>query len=66
VKLDSEEMIRILEEIIRDPDTNATARCTAIRTLREIPEPATAVDQFAELDADVPLRRVRAHRANNS
>ena len=32
-------MIRILEEIIRDPETNATARCTAIRTLREIPEP---------------------------
>ena len=32
-------MIRILEEIIRDPDTNATARCTAIRTLRDIPEP---------------------------
>ena len=39
MKLDREEMIRILEEIIRDPDTNATARCTAIRTLREIPEP---------------------------
>ena len=29
MKLDREEMIRILEEIIRDPDTNATARCTA-------------------------------------
>jgi hypothetical protein len=36
VRVDREEMIRILEEIIRDPDTNATARCTAIRTLREI------------------------------
>ncbi len=36
-------MVRILEEIIRDPDTNATARCTAIRTLREIePEPPAA------------------------
>ena len=32
-------MIRILEEIMRDPETKATARCTAIRTLREIPEP---------------------------
>ena len=42
--MDREEMIRILEEIIRDPDTNATARCTAIRTLREIPEPL-AVDE---------------------
>jgi hypothetical protein len=31
-------MIRILEEIIRDPDTNPTARCTAIRTLREFPQ----------------------------
>jgi hypothetical protein len=39
VRLDREEMIRILEEIIRDPETNATARFTAIRTLREIPEP---------------------------
>jgi hypothetical protein len=31
-------MIRILEEIIRDPEANATARCTAIRTLREFPQ----------------------------
>jgi hypothetical protein len=30
--MNADEMIRILEEIIRDPDTNATARCTAIRT----------------------------------
>ena len=35
VRLEREEMVQILEEIIRDPDTNATARCTAIRTLRE-------------------------------
>jgi hypothetical protein len=28
--MDDKEMIRILEEIIRDPDTNPTARCTAI------------------------------------
>jgi hypothetical protein len=42
--VDREEMIRILEEIIRDPDTNSTARCTAIRTLREIaPEPQQPV-----------------------
>ena len=32
MKLDREEMIRILEEIIRDPDTNATARCTGQQT----------------------------------
>jgi hypothetical protein len=31
-------MIRILEEIIRDPETNPTARCTAIRTLLEFPQ----------------------------
>jgi hypothetical protein len=35
--VEREEMIGILEEIIRDPETNATARCTAIRTLREFP-----------------------------
>jgi hypothetical protein len=29
--MEVEEMIRILEEIIRDPDANPTARCTAIR-----------------------------------
>jgi hypothetical protein len=63
--MDAEEMIRILEEIICDPDTNATARCTAIRTLREIPEPP-AGDAFADLDRDVPLRRRRAPRADNS
>jgi hypothetical protein len=31
-----DEMVEILEEIIRDSDSNPTARCTAIRTLREI------------------------------
>jgi hypothetical protein len=64
--MDAEEMIRILEEIIRDPDTPATARCTAIRTLKEFPEAPAEVDQFADLDADMPLRRVRTHRANNN
>jgi hypothetical protein len=39
--MDAEETIEILEEIIRDPQTNATARCTAIRTLREIAPRAT-------------------------
>lgn len=49
-------MIRILEEIIRDPDTNATARCTAIRTLREGPQPPAA-EAFAHLYPDVERRR---------
>ena len=55
-------MIRILEEIIRDPDTNATARCTAIRTLREIPEPP-AFDASL-YDADVLPMTGRDRRAN--
>jgi hypothetical protein len=29
-------MIEILEEIARDPETNPTAKCTAIRTLVRI------------------------------
>jgi len=35
LNVEREEMIRILETIIRDPHTNTTARCTAIRTLRD-------------------------------
>jgi hypothetical protein len=50
-----EEMRRILEEIIRDDDTNATARCTAIRTLLEIVPPEVS-SQFDDLHA-VRLRR---------
>jgi hypothetical protein len=34
--MERQEMVRILEGIIRDEGTNPTARCTAIRTLREI------------------------------
>ena len=63
MRLEREEMIRILEEITRDPDTNATARCTAIRTLREIPEPA-AVDEFLYDDADVLPMAGRNRRAS--
>ena len=48
-------MRRILEEIIRDDDTNATARCTAIRTLLEIVPPEVS-SQFDDLHA-VRLRR---------
>jgi hypothetical protein len=60
--LDREEMIRILEEIIRDPETNPTARCTAIRTLREIPEPA-AVDESLYGGGVLPMTG-RDRRAN--
>ena len=63
LRLEHEEMIRILEEIARDPDTNATARCTAIRALREFPEPP-AVDDFLYDDGDVLPMTGRDRRAN--
>jgi|Tabmets5t2r1_1033131.scaffolds.fasta_scaffold01996_5 hypothetical protein len=34
--MDYAEMVRILEKIIRDEGTDATMRCMAIRTLREV------------------------------
>ncbi len=56
-------MVQILEEIIRDEETNATARCTAIRTLLEIAprEPSSGV--WADLDELAPRRnsRTKAH-----
>jgi hypothetical protein len=53
-------MIEVLEAIIEDEKTNATARCTAIRTLREIQAQQPHVDdRFAELDAFRPTRRPR-------
>ena len=54
--MDSEEMIEILEELIRDPDTNATAKCTAIRTLREIAPEPPATGALAALDELRPRR----------
>jgi hypothetical protein len=56
-------MIRVLEEIIRDPDTNATARCTAIRTLREIPEPPVVDESLYGADIVLPMTG-RARGAN--
>jgi hypothetical protein len=61
--MEREEMIKILEEIIRDPDTNATARCTAIRTLREIPEPPAVDESLYDPDFVLPMTG-RARRAN--
>ena len=37
--MDREEMVRILEQIARDPEVNPTARVTALRALKEFPEP---------------------------
>ena len=62
------EMIDILEGIIRDKETNATARCTAIRTLIQIEADAGSreLDEksngFAELDAFAPRRRLTDRR----
>ena len=56
-------MIRILEEIIRDPETYPTARCTAIRTLLEFPLPPV-VDPDLYPD-DLRIRR-KGRIANNS
>jgi hypothetical protein len=50
-----QEMIDILEALIRDPDTNATAKCTAIRTLREMQPDKSGelvdLDDWRRLDA---------------
>ena len=34
--MNTDEMISILESIARDEDKNPSARCTAVRTLRQI------------------------------
>ena len=62
MRLEHEEMIRILEEIARDPDTSPTARCTAIRALREFPEPP-ASDEYL-YDGDVLPMSGRDRRAS--
>ena len=57
-RMDDEEKIAILEGIARDPETSASARVTAIRTLREYwpQEPAGA---FEDLVGDVRPFRVK-------
>jgi hypothetical protein len=54
--MDRDEMVSILEAIIRDEDTNATARCTAIRTLLEIAPGEPSSGAWAELDELAPRR----------
>jgi hypothetical protein len=54
--MDRDEMVSILEAIIRDEDTNATARCTAIRTLLEIVPRESSSGVWAELDELAPRR----------
>ena len=65
------EMIEILEGILRDEQTNPTAKCTAIRTLmrieddggsREVDEEANG---FAELNAFAPRRGLTDRRRSS-
>ena len=54
----TERMIEVLEALIEDRETNATAKCTAIRTLREIQaEQPRDNGAFAALDEFAPRRR---------
>ena len=44
----TDEMTSILEGIIRDEATNPTARCTAIRTLRQIEQDREPADELQD------------------
>lgn len=55
--MDREEMIRVLEELIRDEETNPTAKCTAIRTLIQIGEPEAGDLLDEELDRMLESQR---------
>jgi hypothetical protein len=68
--MEREEMVRILEEIIRDPNTNPTARVTAIRALKEFPKPPVVDMSLYDEDEPLPMtgpvarakRRLNAER----
>ena len=44
----TDEILGILERIIRDEETNPTARCTAIRTLRQIEADSEPADELQD------------------
>ena len=44
----TDERTSILEAIIRDEETNPTARCTAIRTLRQIEADREPADELQD------------------
>jgi hypothetical protein len=48
--METDEMIQILEGLIRDPETNPTAKCTAIRTLLQIDAESKSDPLDDELD----------------
>ena len=62
--MEREEMIQILEEIIRDPATNPTARVTAIRALKEFPKPPVLDESLYDPAAVLPMTGPVARRAN--
>ena len=60
------------EGTVRDESTNATARCTAIRTLMQIEDDGGSREQdeesrrrFAELDAFAPRRGLTDRRLSS-
>jgi hypothetical protein len=58
--LTRQDMAEILEEIIRDEATNATARCTAIRTLLELRGDEPVADgPFARVDELMGRRKAK-------
>ena len=46
----TDEMVTILEQIARDAGKSPTARCTAIRTLRQIEQDRGSDEVYAELE----------------
>ena len=60
--MEREEMIEILEEIIRDPATNPTARVTAIRALKEFPQPQPLDEPLYPEGAVLPMTGPAANR----
>ncbi len=48
-------MVQILEEIIRDPNTNPTARVTAIRALKEFPNSPALDESLYNEDNVLPM-----------
>jgi hypothetical protein len=54
-RMTEDEAMAILESIARDPETPASARVTAIRTLREY-WPTTPRSAFDDLDAPTSRR----------
>ena len=59
----TDEMIEILEGIIRDKETNATARCTAIRTLMQIEDDAGSRELDEKCDTVLGIAGARPHPA---